>query len=106
MSEYITLAVVTWALVMVGYLTISTIRRADSNHQRSLDCLMSLIDKEAAMVSTQVQKVREVPTPNGREVRAQNEVRNKENARNKLLERLEHQNTLSEDDMRELESLS
>jgi hypothetical protein len=105
-NKWVLLAVLGWALVTVSALLWWGLWKADKNHQRSLDCLMSLMDKEAAVISTQVGRARDLPTPNGKAMAQREKSNTRENARNKLLEKLESQGTITEEDMRELEQLS
>ena len=96
-NEMIILGVVVWAVVMVTGLVAWTLYRTDRNYQRSLDCLMSLTNKEAAVVSTQIERVREQPKSNGRVKMVKDEKEKIKNERDKVLEQIEHTGKVTEE---------
>jgi len=101
--ELLLLGVVVWAILMVTGLVTWTLHRTDRNYQRSLDCLMSLTNKEAAVVSTQIEKVREAPTPNGRARRAKSEKDSIKNARDEVLDKIDQTGVVTEEQAQFLE---
>ena len=98
--------VIVWALGTVSFLVFWMLYRTDKNHQRSLDCLMSLMDKEAAVISTSVERARNTPAPDKKQQNQIQKAKRISAARNKILERIEHTGVVTDNDTRDLEALS
>ena len=97
--ELVLLGVVVWAVLMVTGLVAWTLYRTDRNYQRSLDCLMVLTNKEAAVVSSQIERVREAPS-NGKAKRAKlitNEKEKLQTQRDAVLEKIDQTGVVTEE---------
>ena len=94
--------VVAWAIGMVSWLVI----RNDRNNQRSLDCLMALVNKEAAVISTGVGRARKQPQPDKKELKQQRDLKRRKTELESVVANIEATGVMDENDMRDLEKLN
>jgi hypothetical protein len=104
--EWVIVGFVIWAVSMVSGLVSWTLYRTDRNYQRSLDCLMTLMDKEAAVVSAQVGRHREAPRVNGKAATKKDEKQKMKERKDSVLSQIEHTGQVTEEQAEFLEKNS